>query len=79
VEHTTHPIYSYSIVATTSTLTHNEFWYRSNQDTFEELLKGAGIKMPSNQFGTFKQAQRVQQGISPEQAELELYTGEIGS
>lgn len=27
------------------------------------------------QFGTFKQAQKVQPGYTPEQAELELYTG----
>ncbi|HEX6483702.1 MAG TPA: restriction endonuclease [Ktedonobacteraceae bacterium] len=38
--------------------------------TIEELLHGAGIKMPP-QFGTFKQAQRVQKA-GAEQAELEF-------
>ena len=38
--------------------------------TIDELLHGAEVKMPP-QFGTFKQAQRVQQAAA-EQAELEL-------
>jgi site-specific DNA-methyltransferase (adenine-specific) len=38
--------------------------------TIEELLHNAEVKMPP-QFGTFKQAQRVQQG-GAEQAELGL-------
>jgi len=38
--------------------------------TIEELLRGTEVKMPP-QFGTFKQAQRVQQAEA-EQAELEL-------
>jgi len=41
--------------------------------TIDELLHGAEIKMPP-QFGTFKQAQRVQQAEA-EQAELDLSTG----
>src|SRR5258708_2431483 len=41
--------------------------------TIEELLHSAEVKMPP-QFGTFKQAQRVQQG-GAEQGELGLYTG----
>src|SRR5258708_25368493 len=41
--------------------------------TIAELLHGAEIKMPP-QFGTFKQAQRVQQS-DHEQAELDFYTG----
>lgn len=43
--------------------------------TIEELLHNTTIKMPSNQFGTFKQAQRVQAGSQFEQGELGLYTG----
>ncbi len=41
--------------------------------TIEELLHGAAVKMPP-QFGTFKQAQRVQEP-SAEQPELGLSTG----
>jgi hypothetical protein len=47
---------------------YHEFRYLS-----DELLHGAEVKMPP-QFGTFKQAQRVQQ-TDHEQAELELFTG----
>jgi hypothetical protein len=41
--------------------------------TIEELLHSAEVKMPP-QFGTFKQAQRVQQADAA-QPELDLYTG----
>ena len=41
--------------------------------TIEELLHHAEVKMPP-QFGTFKQAQRVQQ-TDAQQAEFDLSTG----
>jgi hypothetical protein len=37
--------------------------------TIEELLHGAEVKMPP-QFGTFKQAQKVDKQTEAEQAEL---------
>ena len=42
--------------------------------TIEELLHSAEVKMPP-QFGTFKQAQRVQHQSGAEQPELDLSTG----
>jgi site-specific DNA-methyltransferase (adenine-specific) len=42
--------------------------------TIEELLHNAEVKMPP-QFGTFKQAQRVQQQTTMQQGELGLFTG----